>query len=291
MLDAARGIAIMVVAVLGMGCQPRRAVPLPDGGTAPAPTDGGGAAGSDAGTSGAPHPIAWLTAEEVGPGGARARRRAFGSFAFGTQRDVTGSCSERRAGACVLSTCPLGGTTPVDAGVPVTPRYLTAGEVEVRGTHGCTLPINAGMYGVCQLAEGERFWDAASGGTVVFSATGGEFPAFRIERQGIRGIVTSLPLETTVSRSSDWTIRWTGGSGPVELLLDTRSTSDYLRIVCTADASAGSVTVPATLLGEMVPSRVPLNLSQRADQTTMQGDAEIQTTLFFYPDSTWVTLE
>ena len=115
------------------------------------------------------------------------------------------------------------------------------------GESACTI-VATEEY--CALDSGERYWDPAAGGTVTFSATGGDLPAFTVEVEAPTLATLTAPTATEVPRASDLEITWTGGSGTLQALGGGWSPSSDRRVAvrCEAPASAGALTVPAEVL-------------------------------------------
>ncbi|HEY6464175.1 MAG TPA: hypothetical protein VIY73_28605, partial [Polyangiaceae bacterium] len=114
--------------------------------------------------------------------------------------------------------------------------------------------------------------------TLTVSAAGGTVEAFSGKMTAVddfAGLVPALSYKTatTVAIASDLKISWTAGNGTaVHVLVDAvKSTTSAGTITCSATDSAGTVTVPAALLGKFTTGDTGVITMTRSSVTQVTG--------------------
>jgi hypothetical protein len=163
----------------------------------------------------------------------------------------TGSaaCQTTTSGNCHVTECMTG-----DGGINNTND--NAGDVTIAGTivDGGIKLTNTSTGYAPQTVTG-RLWQG--GGTLTLSTTGGTVPA-------ISGKTVTAPADIMVtaptcvaancgalSRSADLNVTWTG-SGNVDVIINSATTSQSELIICSFSSSPG--TVPASMMGKIIPN-------------------------------------
>jgi hypothetical protein len=133
-------------------------------------------------------------------------------------------------------------TTYLSAGtlVAVFPKGEAASELQSSDDSYLTVPING--FGM------------SAGVTVDFSATGGIIPAFSGSLTAPTPVTFTNPL-TEIDHTKDLVINWTGGAsgGFVEVKIAETTPNYDVAVECAFDAAAGTGTVPAAAMTDLVP--------------------------------------
>ncbi len=170
-----------------------------------------------------------------------------GGFFDRSESTRIGEPTTRSEGACVLY------RSTIDAASP-SGRALSVGAITVTGLSACTAAGPPDYY-YCSLESGD-FWDLTTGGTVMFSAPGNDLPGFEVSVEGPRR--PTIMVQPTASAASDFEVRWTGGSGVVTVIagaatvMDAAGNYEDIFMRCEASAEAGVLTVPRSMLAELV---------------------------------------
>jgi uncharacterized protein (TIGR03437 family) len=145
-----------------------------------------------------------------------------------------------------------GSATPVN---PFTFTGLNAGSVSVAGPAGTqTLTSNPGFPGTYIAETLPAGFVPASGGSFTFTGTGGTAVGPFTAGLSLPSLLTwtNASSDGTVSRGQGVTVNWTGGTGSgfVEISGGSAAASGAFSasFVCDAPASAGTFTVPASVL-------------------------------------------
>ena len=232
---------------------------------APVALDGGGA---DAGAADAPSPTDAPTDDDaspidVGGGTTDAGPRPTGgllSFSEGTfggttihstlglfgtaeidelRRGLydTAACAiELEVGSCRRFTCPAATLVTDDAGEL---------RIDVAGSRVVTLPPRTTTTG--PYVDGASGDVLSEGDTVTFSVSGAIIPAFVADVVAPSMPVLTLP--STVSRTSNLVLAWTGtGGDTMQFSIVTATSAPGGAVTCLVDGDAGALTVDASLL-------------------------------------------
>lgn len=165
-------------------------------------------------------------------------------------------------GACIATVIPTPPSS--EAGTPMAVAGLNAGTLTITGTG---MPASTMLaYGPVASQQGVPGYTAASGSTALFTggdtmtvsgAGGADLPAFAAQ-----SLVTPTQVAVTapactgtcpdLDRTQDLTVAWTGaGAGKVVVTFETISDTQAVLLQCKFDATAGTGTVPAALLGKL----------------------------------------
>ena len=161
------------------------------------------------------------------------------------------TCTITKSGACTLTECPPAG----DGGVPLQPSRRSAGAITISGGSR-TITLTPGTDGVYPTEVDSANALYAGGETLTFTAAGDAVPAFtdtflapavaQVTSPATPAGNAALPI----SRDSDFSVSWSGGAaGDVTIGIYPQPTG--ATITCTFPASAGSGSVPASLLGKL----------------------------------------
>ncbi len=150
-----------------------------------------------------------------------------------------GGCTRTQAGPCVVSDC----SAIADAGFALDAGFQSAGTLTVSGLIDGGVTLMPGAQGYQQAFSRALF---NAGDSIAFSASGATVPAFSAQVTAPQELQLTAPACTSsscgsVSKASDLSLAWTGGSNEViaEFLLGNTEVS------CTFPASAHAATVPA----------------------------------------------
>jgi uncharacterized protein (TIGR03437 family) len=140
---------------------------------------------------------------------------------------------------------------------PYQPTYLDAGSNLVIGGPGGTKTIaekSTGEWGAYLAIEPSVYIQPGSY-TLGNGSGGGGVGQFSNVQLTLPNSVVPTNIPSTVNRAQDLTLTWTGGSAFPEVtifayngLVVTASLSSYVYIVCDANASAGTFTIPSAIL-------------------------------------------
>jgi hypothetical protein len=166
---------------------------------------------------------------------------------------TTGStCTRATAGSCVVEVCP---PPPMDLGpapdMASTAQPPNAGTITVSGTMP-SFTLNPGLDGTYTPYINMTMSLFGGGENLTFQATGGDVPAFTqtlLAPAQVQLISPGAPGQT-ISRASDYTATWTGGSGELQLVL-TPASGPQTNLVCNVSAGAASVVIASSLLMQL----------------------------------------
>ncbi|MEA2751805.1 MAG: hypothetical protein QOI41_5948 [Myxococcales bacterium] len=165
-------------------------------------------------------------------------------------------------GACTATVIPTPPSS--EAGTPMAVAGLNAGTLTITGTG---MPASTMLaYGPVASQQGVPGYTAAGGSTELFAAGdtmtvsgagGADLPAFAGQ-----SLVTPTQVAVTapactgtcpdLDRTQDLIVAWTGaGAGKVVVTFETISDTQAVLLQCRFDATAGTGTVPAALLGKL----------------------------------------
>jgi uncharacterized protein (TIGR03437 family) len=143
---------------------------------------------------------------------------------------------------------------------PIKPSFLEAGsQLMITGPNGAkTVNETSTGYFFSTLATASPFYIAPGNYTASNGAGGSNVAAFNWDVTLPPSVVPNIPA--SVNLSQDLTVSWTGGSAfpvvSIYLYNGVKATStlkSYVDIICTAEGSAGSFTIPAAFLGLLPP--------------------------------------
>jgi hypothetical protein len=257
-----------------------------DSGNVVPPGDGGApdsTGGDDASSQEAGPPIAYaghVQAQQVYVGDAAPNGGVFAAFPPSGSVEDPLSCL---AGSPIMgSCCYLPADLPMEAGVPAS---LSAGTI--------TVADNDAGFGVLQLQQGTYVFGLASvsrgwmpGDVLGITAAGGVVPAFSgsvLAPPPLEGVTPSL-TGLTISLSGDLTVSWTPSPGvPSRVLLDVFAAQAATSAVakCVVDDSAGTLTIPAGILGLLQPTAsTSLTMARGTRSNAMAGSEAIELSVF-----------
>jgi hypothetical protein len=179
------------------------------------------------------------------------------------------SCTHSTMSGCDIDSCSSGPGTALP----------NAGNMMISGLTGgpyTLMPTSMGAYIASPAPAGRIFMD---GETVNFSAAGmtGEVPAFTGMLTVPPSITVTMPMlmtgMTTIPRSSDLVINWTGGStGDVTARLLSSSAGVTTLVSCTYQASAGTGTIPMSVMMQLAAGSGAITIGSSVTQNVMAGD-------------------
>jgi len=164
-----------------------------------------------------------------------------------TTSPSTNNCPGTTVGPCqvYLNCMASSATTTVLDGGTVTISGLTGGPLTL-----ARISASAGYYSISSY-----LWTTPTLATVTVGGTA-DVPAYTMSVTTPSPITLTAPTSTTynaagpifsVSRTADLVVTWTGGTNG-QVSVDLESTSPAAEAACTADASAGTLTIPASIL-------------------------------------------
>jgi hypothetical protein len=143
---------------------------------------------------------------------------------------------------------------------PIQPTLLhTGAELTLTGPNGTkdAPSVATGTYGAT-LASSAPFYLSPGNYTVTNGAGGSNVDAFTWDLTLPPSVVATIPA--SINRAKDLTMTWTGGSAfPFVTIFgysavpSTTENFSWVEFICTADASAGSFTIPSAIL-ELLPT-------------------------------------
>lgn len=190
---------------------------------------------------------------------------------------ATANCTGTVSGSCCFT--PPG--TASDAGVADggSVSLVSAGTITVDDGTTAIAALNPGTnegYGIASTNNPSVKWQP--GDTLSFSAAGATVQSFKgsvVAVQDFAGVTPALSYTTpsTVPIKSDFVVTWTAGNGStVRLFVDAlKGTAQQGAITCDAPDSAGSVTVPAALLGHLATGDTGVATLTRGTTSTVKG--------------------
>jgi hypothetical protein len=164
------------------------------------------------------------------------------------------SCTEMSAGSCVALSCPI---SMVDLSPAPGPDMATtaippnAGTITVTGTMP-SFTLNPGLFGLYTPYSNATVSFFGGGETLTFQASGGTVPAFTQTLLAPNQVQLIVPggAGQIISRASDFTVMWSGGSGEMQLIVSSLVDAGA-SIVCNVSASAQSMVIASTLLSQL----------------------------------------
>ena len=188
------------------------------------------------------------------------------------------TCTTETSGSCKLNDCSGGAT---DGGT-LPPEYASAGIIHVTaGSNTLTLTPDANAT-YAMVTSQSRLWNA--GQPIDFQAAGDVVPAFSATLPGIDPVVITVPVfpaagaALSVNRSNALSVAWSNGvAGSVFVMLASSGSSQHtLSVTCDFDASAGSGSVPSSLLAKLpATGQGSLSVNAGALQEQKQGDWQL----------------
>ncbi len=172
------------------------------------------------------------------------------SASFTTNANRVG-CSRRVDGPCTVVLCGTG------AGASTT--FQSAGTLTVRAAalDGGVVTLEPSAGATYQLITA-ALWRAPNQ-PLTITAAGAQVPAFSLTLPSPSTITVNSPTCTvnapcTVSRSAPFTVSWSGGTtGSVVIdLFSQQGTAPSADVSCTFSASAGSATIPASTMRQLI---------------------------------------
>jgi hypothetical protein len=191
------------------------------------------------------------------------------------------------AGSLASATgCPAGSITSgaccyVASGADAGADLVSAGTLDItnNGLSIQSMPYAPGGYATYSTPQ--ALWFASDSLGAI--APGDTIPAFSsivTAPEVLAGVVPAQGSTAQVSVSAPWTVTWTAGSAGSKVSATLLTTGDGY-IVCAADDSAGTMTVPASLLGHFKPTDVgTLAIARVALRTITVAGTVIETSAF-----------
>ncbi|MCA9565985.1 MAG: hypothetical protein KC561_20955, partial [Myxococcales bacterium] len=166
------------------------------------------------------------------------------TFGYPEEENGAGTCTEREEGRCHITTCSNGNGDPGESEVPP-----TAGRISISGGSRplSVGPNEDGSYSPIINSEEPLF---EQGDRVTVLAPGDIVPEFWTTLDAPGPVLISSPSlprspnSLQVNTNQPLRFEWSGGSGEVEVLLTTPSTS----VVCQYESISESGTVPVSAL-------------------------------------------
>jgi hypothetical protein len=220
---------------------------------------GDGSSTVDGGTT-APKGIILVTQTHLGSTFHYSIAAAFRAFVAPT--GAGSAPTQTTMGPCTATVIPTPPSS--EAGTPMAVAGLNAGTLTITGAGTPASTMLA--YGPVASQQGVPGYTAASGSTALFAggdtmtvsgAGGADLPAFAAQSlvAPTQVAVTAPSCTGTcpdLDRTQDLTVAWTGaGAGKVVVTFETISDTQAVLLQCRFDATAGTGTVPATLLGKL----------------------------------------
>jgi hypothetical protein len=186
----------------------------------------------------------------------KAMNLTFELATFGT--DIQIIAASRDDGPCHIQ----------DAFVGSSPR-VNAGTLTVSGGTAATVTMPYVPEGYVHMASGLSY---APNDQLTLAASGATVPAFS-STISFPATVTVTSGSPTVLRKSGFTATWDATTGPVTIHVNQSRTGANLNISCTFDGPAGTGTVPASALAEvMTNDSVQITVAMETKATLMAGD-------------------
>lgn len=187
-------------------------------------------------------------------------------------------CMSETIGACVVTSCPLDsnrGAAPFPHAGTITVSGLTGGDSVIVPNADGTYPADPGM---------RQLW--SGGDPITFDLGGADVPAYFTTVIAPTQVVITEPDVTPgafdVDRSSDFTVRWTGGAVGDELGMVLTASDDAAETIlaCRFEAGDGVAVVPASVLARFPAGSGRFTAgSSRADDATIDAYAVTLSTL------------
>jgi hypothetical protein len=204
---------------------------------------------------------------------------ATAAFVVASEGATFGDCTTTKEGDCTLLDCAFSGATPPP------PQYLDAGAIELAGgSRAVTLqPQPGGSYTSESSTTSALF---AGGETLTATIAGaGDIPAHEVTLTAPSSVALTTPdldEPITIDRNGPLALAWSGGgAGRVRVavgvsFLDGSTLVRTAAVSCSFPASAGSGTVPASLLGAM-PATTPtdygsISVDVTSETSVVAGD-------------------
>jgi uncharacterized protein (TIGR03437 family) len=178
----------------------------------------------------------------------------FGSYPLNSLIRSNGGTFGPSIGSCI--SYETAGTT-ITVTDPIQPTFVDAGaDLIVNGPGGATQTVPATSTGYYQAALGAAITPGAFG---VRNGAGGSAVSAFTWSLTLPALVTPTNIPASVNRSQDLTLTWSGGSAyPVVAIflysgVPEGSSDSFSTMLCDADATSGTFTIPAAVLNLLPP--------------------------------------
>jgi hypothetical protein len=188
-------------------------------------------------------------------------------------------------GACEIATCPQ-----------ATPAAVSAGTITITGAaQAITLtPTAENAYNTFMVAT-----PLFNGGeSITFAAAGATVPGFMKSNTTPTKATITAPTKPSssspylmMSRSSDFTVSWTGG-GTGQLQVALNSIQGDARVFCRFEASAGTAKIPSAALMTLEAGNIGFAMASIARTTETAGEWGVEVSAYFnavWPDNAIVS--
>jgi hypothetical protein len=183
----------------------------------------------------------------------------------------TGSCTGTLVGACCYES-----EASADASVPV---FESAGTITVADGTSTIATLMYPNYAASSTTDATLTWAAGAMLTVTAAgATVGPFTATVPAPVALAGVTPPFSAPIAVKKSSDLVVTWTPGKracSKVSFDLSQGGVATMPHIGCVVDDVAGTVTVPASLLGMFAASTGTAVIERVEGTRTLASNAEI----------------
>lgn len=181
----------------------------------------------------------------------------------------TGGCRVRTELECVITTCPMGSTAPMQ---------VSAGAITISGGTGAPIMLTPGANGAYMPSQVMAArW--APMDSVMVSGAGATVPAFTAMVNFPAQVTLTQPMVTPtttvrIPRSASYSFRWdtTVTTGNMRVLIATAGTDgSSTGVECAFPLITGSGTVPVTVLSDLPAGSGALLLSALSETTVNAG--------------------
>jgi hypothetical protein len=199
-----------------------------------------------------------------------------GSTAFAEFNMQPAQCTtSHRTGSCYVQTCTTGLTA------------VSAGTVTITGG---SAPITLTPDGTGSYSPFTTMTDVAHpGDPLTVTAAGEVAPAYTttLTMPGPLTITSPARPSTTVNinRGADFAVQWSGGTSGLALVTASAASNPNTFIECEVQASAGTATLPSTLLSMLAAGQGGIGITAWASTTKDAGTWALYFSLFY--DSLW----
>jgi hypothetical protein len=177
-----------------------------------------------------------------------------------------GGCSGMVVGSCCYET--TGSATPMAA---------SAGAITISDGTSTLATLMPGAYTAGSSTDPTLTW--TGGTTLTISAAGATVDAFNVSivaPGAVAGLSPALTSGITISKSSDFVLSWTPGKlACLEMSFGLSQGTGLAHISCAVDDSAGTLTVPASLLGMLTATSGTAILERIEPKRVVTTNAEI----------------
>jgi hypothetical protein len=185
----------------------------------------------------------------------------------------SGACTGTQVGSCCYTPPSDGGTTGP------TPTAVSAGGITIKdgnttiGTmtpNGTTYPaLSSGTTNTLKWTDGDSLAVSAAGDTV--HAFSGSVTSVAL----LAGVTPALSFApgTTISKSQNFTISWTAGTGAISLVLTQTAAQGV--ITCSATTDPGTLTVDKSLLANFTALTGAIVLSRTSTADASPDNADV----------------